>query len=247
MSGLQRGSESACASVQDECRNRHPSDAKGGGQPVAAQRSSSKKDRAAAWRAHNAAMQGYQSASVGKQLASPESQLCSSHAPQPAPDELKGSRMGSRSHLHLALRPGYGTPPQLPSTHRGSVISATQCPSVPGADPAHSTAGGAVAEDNLQGPAKFTSAPARKRLSYARLGPAGGSPAEIAGSASRSAQSGAGLKRFKIRNRFRAGVFRRCQHAPVCNCYRPQQPVWPHLYPSTLPALQGMMRNVAWV
>ena len=188
----------------------------------------------------------------GQQSALLDSQPCSSHAPQPAVDQLEISRR-SQSHLAQALRPARGAPPQPSYAHSDNPSIVMQSPSVSGEDaaqsvagedPAQSIAGETQAQHSLQEPARFACAPARKRLSYARLGPAGFDGAlETAGPECRAAQDSAGLRRFKIRNRFRAGAFRRCHSNSSCSLHEPKNPVWPpHAhFPLQLPH-EGIMR-----
>ncbi len=215
--GLSEAREQFSALLQESCRNRHPPDARGAGKRVAKQRSSAKEDRSAAWRAHNAIMQGQRSASDTQQPALPQarnsqsgSRPCSLHADQPAASQPDTSR----SSLQFPPAQPSHSPhdaAQLPHGNHSSLRPVATGTYGPGGDSAQSITDSQDAQDGLNGPGNFASAPARKKLSYARLGPGGMSPEQAAASSACGADlDSAGPRRFKIRNRFRASVFRRC-------------------------------------
>ena len=207
------------APAQDKCRNRHPADARGAGKRVAAQCSSSKEDRGAAWRAHNATMQAQQPASACEQPALPQacngqsdSRLNSPHTSQPAAHQLESSRSSSQASPAQASCAAEGArPSQLPHAHQGSLRHLATDIRNSGENQAQTLAGRPDMQDSLRGHDSIASTPARKKQSYARLGPAGLSPEQAAASSAGGADlDSTGSRRFKIRNRFRAGVFRRC-------------------------------------
>ena len=200
-------------SLQDTCRNKHPPDARGFGKRVAKQRSSAKEDRAAAWRAHNATMQKQHSASACKQPALPQAHNGQSdcwQAEQPAASQPDNSRSSLQSPPAQPSHSSHDAV-QLPHANHSSLRPVATVTYGPRGDSAQSVTDSQDAQDGLHGPGSFASAPARKKLSYARLGPAGVGPEQAAASSARGADlDSAGPRRFKIRNRFRASVFRRC-------------------------------------
>ncbi len=161
-------------------------------------------------------MQGQQSLSDTQQPPLPQAcnsqpnpQPCSLYAEQPAGSPPDTSRSSSQFPA--------AQPSQAP--HDAAQLPHANCSSlrpVAGTgssreDSVQSLAGKQDAEGCLHGPRSFASAPARKKLSYARLGPAGMGPEQAAASSACGADlDSAGPRRFKIRNRFRASVFRRC-------------------------------------
>lgn len=153
--------------MQEKCRNRHPPDARKVSETIAAQQSSTKQDRAAAWRAHNAATQhGQQEAPSSKEQplwrTSDGQQNFQSGKPLDAQSATAVQHAIRESTEHPLAQGFSREAPKLPSANIAS-------PSCEAADPS-------VNEDpsDCEGePAGLSSAPARKKLSYARLGPAG--------------------------------------------------------------------------
>ena len=232
-----------CASLQEKCRNRHPPDARGAGKHVAAQRTSSKQDRAATWRAHNAIVQGQRSASACSQPALPQacngrlnSQPCALHAYQSAASQPDVASSSSLSPHAQASCQGHSTP-QVSHARQDSLrhVATGACGS--GDDSAQRRADRLLqgeAQDSLHDAGSFANTPARKKLSYARLGPAGAVPGQAASSACSADLDSAGPRRFKIRNRFRAGIFRRCDEDPFPLQLDPKQTFWASLPTSLL-------------
>lgn len=232
--GSVRSLRVVCAGSQDKCRNRHPPDARGVGKRVAAQCTSSKQDRAATWRLHNSIIQGQQLASVCSRPALLQackgrlnSQPCTLHADQAAASqpETPSSPLSA-----LAQASGLGRDAhQLPHGHQGSPrqVATGVCRSAE--DSAQSLACGLLhseALDTLHDADSYASTPARKKLSYARLGPAGATSTQAASSACSADLDSSGPRRFKIHNRFRAGIFRRCTEGPFSLQLHPKHTIW---------------------
>lgn len=150
--------------MQEKCRNRHPPDARKGSETIAAQQSSTKQDRAAAWRAHNAAMeQGQRKAPSSKEQ--PLWQTCDG---QQNFQSGKPHDAQSATTVQHKFSDSTGSP-----LAQGFLRGASQLPSASLSCEATDVG---VNEDPsycVGGPAGQGNATARKKLSYARLGPAG--------------------------------------------------------------------------
>ena len=174
----------------------------------------SKRDRAAAWRAHNASLPAQRACATDLQGTLQTSDQLAAH---PVLIRDSHGESGSRHHLdimHKAAadqRLGYfmnadAEPSQLPASQAATNAVADSFQSL--LQPHTQSAPGQAAEEGIK---RMAAAPARrKKPTYARLGVAGAHHKEGSDAACAPDMAGTGPKRFKIRNRFRAGVFRRC-------------------------------------
>ena len=201
-----------CVSVQHKCRNRHPAEARGGSRPNVEQRTVSKQERAAAWRAFNAATQHQQppsseqhdSAPACRDQQSSATQVCNYHSKASVQDGAAGA-----ARIPNAPAVGPGTPVQPPASPAVSLgmLAAT---STRLHDSALTAESRQAAQHSINDAVDIASAPARKKVSYARANAAGAQQRHSMSNACAADAQTAGQKRLKIRNRFRAGVFRRC-------------------------------------
>ena len=173
----------------------------------------SKRDRAAAWRAHNASLPAQRACVTDLQGTL---QTSDQHAAPPGLRRDSKVQLGSRHHLDIM--------------HQASADQHVCCPMNSAAEPSQLSALQAATNaatvsfrDLLQphtqlAPGQATekgisimAAPARrKKPTYARLGVAGSHHTGGEDAAGAPDMAETGQKRFKIRNRFRASVFRRC-------------------------------------
>ena len=174
----------------------------------------SKRDRAAAWRAHNASLPAQRVCATDLQGTL---QTSDQHAAPPGLIRNSEAQLGSRHYLDIM--------------HQASADQHVCCPMKSAAGPSQLSALQAATkavivsfQDLLQphahlapgqatekGISIMAAAPARrKKPTYARLGVAGSHHKGGKDAAGASDMAETGQKRFKIRNRFRASVFRRC-------------------------------------
>lgn len=198
--------------VQEKCRYRHPLLVKSRSQPSVTQRSSSKADRGAAWRAYNASRHAQQTCSER-----PEGTTQALGQTQDS-ELLIPSRLcqlaASKQHAVDTVQPPRGQPlpdghPCPPASH---TVSPVPPPAVYSLTLEHSLPGAArsqASEKSFTRAADIAHAPARRKPSYARQGTAGAQQGHDANNSCSADTQDARLKRFKIRNRFRAGSFRR--------------------------------------
>ena len=202
----------SCVSAQHKCRNRHPADARGGNKPDVEQRTTSKQERAAGWRAFNAATLHQQPPSSVEHDSAPACRDQQSSATQICNDHSKASvQKGAADDVRTPNGPavGPGTPMQpsaSPAVSLGMLAaSSTRLHDLPLAEESRQ-----AAQHGLSDAAGIASAPARKKVSYARANAAGAQQRHSISNTCAADAHAAGQKRLKIRNRFRAGVFRRC-------------------------------------
>lgn len=200
-----------CVFAQHKCRNRHPADARGDSRPSVEQRTTSKQERAAAWRAFNAATQHQQPPSSEHHASTPAccyqssaTQVCNDHSKASVQNGAAGA---ARIPNGPAVGPGIPVQPPASSAVSLGMLAAS---STRLHDSALAAESRQAAQHSISDAADIASAPARRKVSYARANAAGAQQRHSMSSACAADAHTAGQKRLKIRNRFRAGVFRRC-------------------------------------
>ena len=164
----------SCMPVQDKCRNRHPPLARGCNQLPVTSPCTLKRDRAAAWRAHNASLQAPRAHPANPQDAL---QTADQHAAPTILIRDSQVQSGSRHHMDImdqaaadqrvrCLVNSDAEPPQHPASQTATnrVVDSFQNVLQPHSQPAPQQAAG-------KGIGIVAAAPAgRKKPTYARLG-----------------------------------------------------------------------------